>query len=171
MLPILQTRRLTLCEWLPTDCSRLHNICSDPRVMRFVGDGHTWSTDRVRAFIDGERSCAAAHGYCRWAVHHKADGRLIGFAGFVPAVDGVEIGWRLAASYWGRGLATEAGKQVVHHGFASLKLPRISATVQTLNQPSIRVIEKLGLQLQSQFCRGDRRLRLYAAANPQLPVD
>jgi len=167
MSPILQTRRLTLCAWSRADCARLHHICSDPRVMRFVGDGQPWSVDQVRAFIDRERACGEQHGYCRWALHHKADRVLIGFAGCVPAVDGAEIGWRLAAAYWGRGLATEAAKQVVHYGFASLDLPRITATVQTLNLASIRVIEKVGLQLQSQFWRGDRRLCRYSAPNPQ----
>ncbi len=40
-----------------------------------------------------------------------------GFAAhFMPAV---EIGWRLACDYWGRGLATEGARAVVEYAFFS----------------------------------------------------
>ncbi|WP_436931315.1 GNAT family N-acetyltransferase [Halosimplex halobium] len=52
--------------------------------------------------------------------------------------------------YWvhpdrqGEGYATEAARLVVDHGFAELRLHRISATVHAGNEASKRVVEKLG---------------------------
>ena len=38
--------------------------------------------------------------------------------------DDIEIGWHLARRHWGRGLATEAGRALLHRGFVELALPR-----------------------------------------------
>jgi RimJ/RimL family protein N-acetyltransferase len=164
MHPLIETERLRLSNWSLTDCPRMHRICSDPQVMRFVDHGQTWSAQRTRQFVDREMACAQQHGYCRWAVHHKQDCVLIGFTGFVPAVDGVEIGWRLAADYWGRGLATEAAKTALRYAMETLNVARISATVQSQNLASIRVIEKAGMQQVSEFQRGHRRLLRYSTS-------
>jgi RimJ/RimL family protein N-acetyltransferase len=53
-------------------------------------------------------------------------------------------GFYLAREYWGRGLATEAGRAFVDHGFATLGLRKIHAGMNAKNAASIRVIEKLG---------------------------
>ena len=49
-------------------------------------------------------------------------------------------------AYWGRGLATEAGKAFVEFGFGELKLSRIVATVQVGNDASVRVLTNLGFR-------------------------
>ena len=51
---------------------------------------------------------------------------------------------RWEAEYRGRGLATEAGRAFVDHGFATLGLRKIHAGMNAKNAASIRVIEKLG---------------------------
>ena len=50
----------------------------------------------------------------------------------------------LAREYWGRGLATEAGRAFVNFGFDQLRLKRIVAVAEVGNAASIRVLEKLG---------------------------
>jgi RimJ/RimL family protein N-acetyltransferase len=57
----------------------------------------------------------------------------------------VEIGWRLAAAYWGQGLATEGAREVVRYGFESLALNEIVAFTVPGNMRSRRVMEKLGM--------------------------
>ena len=54
------------------------------------------------------------------------------------------LGFYLAREFWGRGLATEAGRAFVDFGFEELKLRRIVTSVQVENAASIRVLEKLG---------------------------
>ena len=54
------------------------------------------------------------------------------------------LAFYLAREYWGRGLATEAGRAFVDYGFTTLGLRRIHAGMNANNAASIRVIEKLG---------------------------
>ena len=56
------------------------------------------------------------------------------------------IAFYVARPYWGRGIATEAGKAWIAHGFETLGLRRIEAGVNAANAASLRVIEKLGFE-------------------------
>lgn len=56
--------------------------------------------------------------------------------------------------------ATEAARLVVRHGFEELRLHRISATIIASNEPSKRVVEKLGFVHQSgvgRYCGAPER--------------
>jgi RimJ/RimL family protein N-acetyltransferase len=57
----------------------------------------------------------------------------------------VEIGWRLAAEYWGQGLATEGARALVRYGFETLFLQEIVSFTVPANRKSRRVMEKLGM--------------------------
>ena len=76
----------------------------------------------------------------------KASGRVIGFAGlkYLEDMNEVDLGYRLLPADWGLGLATEAGRAILHDGFTRLVLRRIIATVVPANVASVRVLEKLG---------------------------
>lgn len=82
----------------------------------------------------------------------KPDNRYIGRCGLYPfrnESDAIVAGeamlaFYLAREYWGRGLASEAGRAFVDHGFATLGLRKIHAGMNANNAASIRVIEKLG---------------------------
>ena len=58
----------------------------------------------------------------------------------------MEIGWRLATAYWGRGLATEGARRVLQHAFSELGLTEIVAFTVPANWPSRRVMEKIGMK-------------------------
>lgn len=67
---------------MPSDLDDLASIMADPQVMRFSVSG-PWSRERTQRFLEG---CLVDYseerwGYGRLAVVHKADSRLIGFAG------------------------------------------------------------------------------------------
>ena len=71
------TDRLAFREWNDDDLDRFHAICSDPKVMKFVGDGQAWTKDRTGQFIQSASDMLQEHGYCQWPMIHKADGTLI----------------------------------------------------------------------------------------------
>lgn len=149
-------------DWKIADVPAFHAICSAPAVMQFVGDGTPWSRDRAEQFITRVIEMTRKLGFCQWPVIEKSRLVLIGFCGLVPADDGAEIGWRLAQECWGQGLATEAARAVIDHGFKTLDFPRIFATVQAANVASIRVAEKLGMTLASRFERNGRETFRYS---------
>jgi RimJ/RimL family protein N-acetyltransferase len=55
------------------------------------------------------------------------------------------LAFYLARPYWGRGLATEAGRAFIEYGFKELRLSRIVAGANVLNVASNRVLEKIGM--------------------------
>ena len=84
----------------------------------------------------------------------KPDGCYIGRCGLYPFRDehGVIVpnealmAFYVARPYWGRGIATEAGRAWIVHGFEKLGVKRIEAGVNAENAASLRVIEKLGFR-------------------------
>jgi RimJ/RimL family protein N-acetyltransferase len=117
-------------------------------VMRF-GDG-TKTPAQVRQWIsDWINDLYHKWGFGMWAVVHASDERTIGYCGlsrFPSRVrrDETEIGFRLARSYWGLGLATEAVRASRDYAFSTLKLPKLVALVDPANVASIRVVQKAG---------------------------
>jgi RimJ/RimL family protein N-acetyltransferase len=68
----------------------------------------------------------------------------------------VEVGWRLATAYRGRGLATEAGAAAVDFGFGPGGLSRIVSIYEPENERSGRVMERLGFTLWQDQLATDR---------------
>jgi RimJ/RimL family protein N-acetyltransferase len=57
-----------------------------------------------------------------------------------------EIGWVLDPSYGGRGLATEAAAELLRICFEDLGLRRVKALCFADNEPSWRLMERLGMR-------------------------
>ena len=92
-----------------------------------------------------------AYGFGLYAAELREEHRFIGFVGLaLPTFDApftlcVEIGWRLCAEYWGRGLATEGASAVVRHAFEVLGLDALVSFTVPANIRSRRVMEKIGM--------------------------
>lgn len=71
-----------------------------------------------------------------------------------PGSTEMRIGWHLGNEHQGRGYATEAATEMLHFGFEERGVERIYAEAFTDNEPSIRVIKKIGMiPYQSSFFR------------------
>jgi RimJ/RimL family protein N-acetyltransferase len=98
------------------------------------------------------QSLIAERGWGFWAVETKDAGEFIGFVGLhipvpeLPFSPCVEIGWRLAFRYWGKGFATEAAKGALRVGFEQLSLPEIVSFTSIHNLRSRAVMQKLGMR-------------------------
>jgi RimJ/RimL family protein N-acetyltransferase len=67
---------------------------------------------------------------------------------FLPEVlPAVEVGWRLDPEAWGHGYATEAATAALEQAFTTLGQAEVISLPQVDNPPSVRVAERLGLQL------------------------
>jgi RimJ/RimL family protein N-acetyltransferase len=61
-----------------------------------------------------------------------------------------ELGWRLARSAWGRGLATEAALAARADAFDRLRLPEVISIIHPENARSRRLAQKLGMAIEGQ---------------------
>lgn len=149
---VIETDRLILRRFEPGDVEALHDLYSDPEVMRFYRT--------IRTLHETHRSLirlmevTAAHGTGLWATVLKAEDKLIGRCGLIDqVVDGekeVEIGTMLARDYWGRGLATEAAKAIGEYGFNELGRTRLISLIDPNNVRSEAVARRIGMKLEKQ---------------------
>lgn len=89
-------------------------------------------------------------GFGLLAVTWKDTGELIGRAGpqFHRAwPHDPEVGWALDPAWWGRGIATEAGRASVDWAFGALDFPRVVSITTEANVASRNVMEKIGFRL------------------------
>jgi RimJ/RimL family protein N-acetyltransferase len=160
----LETQRLILDTWRAEDWEQLKPIATDPEVMRYITGGRPWSDEQVRAFVERQRTLYLERGYCRWKVSEKATGTTIGFCGvgFWRDAPDPEIGWWLARSHWGRGLATEAARSALHDAFERSQRPRVASVAYIENAASTHIMHKLGLEFETGFESEGIRLVRYA---------
>ena len=112
--------------------------------------------------LDREQSQAGLERLLEWASTYYERNDMRSFPGHKQLFDGfaglhtpsaelpfspcIEIGWRLAYPYWGKGLATEAAEEVLRIGFEALHFPEIVSFTVVSNRRSRAVMERLGMQ-------------------------
>jgi RimJ/RimL family protein N-acetyltransferase len=122
---------------------------ADPRVMEFFPA--TLSREESDALMDRIEAHLEQHGFSWCVAELRETGEFIGFVGLsVPRFEAaftpcVEIGWRLAAEFWGRGLATEGARATAKYAFGELGLKELVSFTTVMNVRSRRVMEKLGM--------------------------
>ena len=151
---ILETERLLFRQHIPADLDAFCDMEQDADVRRYVGGAPRLREDAERRFQNGLKPIT--DNLSMWATIFKPEDEYVGRCGIFPHFnnDGVPIpgeaslGLYIAKNYWGRGFATEAGKAFIKFGFNELKLNRIVTIIQIGNNASVRVIEKLGFQVE-----------------------
>jgi [ribosomal protein S5]-alanine N-acetyltransferase len=97
-----------------------------------------------------------------------ADGELVGWGGFKgpPNEAAVEIGYEVAASRQGRGLATAAARAMVEEAFADPRVARVLA--HTLPEPnaSNHLLEKCGFAFEGHLTQRGMSVWRFALARP-----
>ena len=117
---------------------------------RFLWDDRVIARGETAGVIEASVASFASHGFGQWLAFPREGGGLAGFSG-LRLVDGtpdVELLYALAPAGWGRGLASEAARAVLRHGFTALGIPRILARADAPNAASIRVMHRLGMRFE-----------------------
>lgn len=151
----LETARLVIRNWEDRDRDLFYRINSDERVMRFFPFRRTRA--EADAFLDRIRAENEAQGYGFAALELKQTGETIGFCGLhadsvAPsrAPDAVEIGWRLAPEFQGKGYVTEAAEELLRFGLETLGLDEIVCFAVWNNEPSLAVMRRIGMKPEPQ---------------------
>ena len=144
----METERLMFREWKEEDAPELFRYASDPGVGPVAGwPPHTSvenSLDAIRNVLSVPET---------YAIVLKKTGLPVGCISLklgdatdlTDEPDECELGYWIGVPYWGKGLMTEAGREVLRHAFEDLGMKRVWAGYYDGNLRSKRVQEKLGM--------------------------
>lgn len=142
-------------KWRLTDASDLAAALSNPKVQDNLRDGlpYPYTEQDGIAYIS---EMLSANENETFAFAITADDKAIGSIGVFRQGNihrqTAELGYYVAEEYWGKGIATEAIKQVCKYVFANSDILRIYAEPFAYNTASCRALEKAGFQ-----CEGTLR--------------
>ncbi len=148
-MPVVETNRLILRHWEPSDREPFSRLNADARVMEFMPA--LLSRDQSHRLADRIEEHFREHGFGLCAAELRQDHSFIGFVGLsvptfqAPFTPCVEIGWRLSADRWGQGLATEGARAMIRYAFENVGLDEVVSFTVPGNVRSRRVMEKLGM--------------------------
>jgi ribosomal-protein-alanine N-acetyltransferase len=148
----IETERLLLRPFSMDDLSALHAMTSHQEVVRYLPEG-VWTLEETRKALRKvtdryKRGQSIREAKYTLAVVERNTKKVIGWCGLGPMdfhQSEVEIYYGLSRDFWGRGIATEAAKALLHYAFQSIGLEKMVAIVKPENTASQRVIEKLGM--------------------------
>lgn len=146
---MISTERLLLRQWTDDDFEAFYQINKDPEVMRYYPSTmNRQESDNMARRI---QSLIEERDWGFWALELKENQQFIGFTGLhipkanLPCSPCVEIGWRVAKTYWNRGYATEAARASLDYAFDHLILDDVVSFTANINKPSQAVMKKLGM--------------------------
>ena len=141
-----------LRPWAPTDLETLVRHANNPDIAKFMMDGfpYPYSEENGRAFIAFATKDDPIHIFAI-----DVEGEAVGGIGIHPQADvqrkNAELGYWLAEPFWGKGIITNAIKQVIEFGFKTYDINRIFARPYGTNIGSQKVLEKAGFVLEGRF--------------------
>jgi ribosomal-protein-alanine N-acetyltransferase len=167
MKHILETERLFLREYEAEDFPSLHDIFSDSETMSFYPSPFT--EDQTRTWITRNLERYRNDGHGLWAVCLKNNNKVIGDCGLVTQIINghteVEIGYHINKEYWSKGYATEAAISCKEYAFHEMKLKKVISIILSTNLQSIRVAEKVGLELEREVFIFNKNHFIYSTTN------
>lgn len=166
----LDTERLHLRPLREDDADAWHAIWGDPDVIWWgANDSFERSKKSLVRLVAAERE-TWPDGLGWLAVLEKGSDDVIGDVLLQPApfVDGIEVGWHFRKHVWNRGYATEAARATIEQAFRSGVCDEVYAIVALQNASSLRVAEKLGMQVvkDMEYAELPHRLFVRRASEP-----
>jgi RimJ/RimL family protein N-acetyltransferase len=168
VVPVLETARLRLRAFRDADIEPWAAEMAGTEVTRYLG-GQPFTREETWRRILTSTGAWAVLGYGYWAVERKAEGDLIGQAGFAdfkramtPSIEGLpEMGWVFSPHVHGQGYASEAVGAALAWADETLKAPEIPAIIDAGNTASIRLAERHGFAEREEATYRDAPILLF----------
>jgi [ribosomal protein S5]-alanine N-acetyltransferase len=143
--PILKTERLLLRRLNNADVNEIMALRSNPETMKYIPRPLAKTIeDALEHIAMIDRKIENNEGI-NWAITLKDHSELIGIIGHYrikPEHYRAEIGYMILPEYNGKGIVSEAIKEVVKYGFEVMQLHSIEAIIDPENYASAKVLEK-----------------------------
>jgi [ribosomal protein S5]-alanine N-acetyltransferase len=158
---VIETGRLRLRPFAERDKPAILALETSPDVRRYLGgvNGDPGLADAIRDAVVGERPDA----FC---IADRETDRAIGRCSVMDGHGEREVGYELLPDWWGRGIATEAMEALLAWAWQRGDDASLIAVTQTANEPSRRLLERLGFVLEHEFEEFDAMQSQYRLHRP-----
>jgi [ribosomal protein S5]-alanine N-acetyltransferase len=144
----LETERLYLQPFIKEDAFRLKELANNKELATILGLPHPYKLEFAQDWIAAQPELIRKGMEYPLTIVSKQLKEIVGT--ITIRIDKNnnrgELGYWVGKDYWGKGFASEAVKRMIAFGFIELNLNKIWASVISRNTPSIRLLEKAGLQ-------------------------
>ena len=145
--PNLETERLFLRRVDVKDVNEIIALRSNPETMKYIPRPLVKTIEDALEHIAMMDTKIENNEGINWAITQKGNPKLIGVIGHYrikPEHYRAEIGYMLLPEFSGKGIISEAVKEVVKYGFKGMQLHSIEAVIDPENNASAKVLEKNG---------------------------
>lgn len=160
---IAETERLIIRDMTTDDAAFVLALINAPKFHKFIGDRGVRTVPEAEQYIE-ERFLAnqRKHGFGMFAVC-LLDGTPIGNCGFVSrdTLPGPDIGFAFLPEHEGKGYGLESATAMMQYGRETLGFTDVYAITSLDNTASIRLLEKLGMQLEKVVDQNGEQLNLF----------
>lgn len=155
---VLKTERLIIRDHAPEDLGPMHRLLSDAKAMYYLDDIRTRTLDETRMNLKAELAEIGRPDRVKFyfAILEKASGEYVGEIGYTikasaPAGSVANLGYFILPGYWGRGLTTEAAREVLRFAFRQGGVVKMETGCIRDNGASEAVMKKLGMTKEADF--------------------
>ena len=145
---------IKLRKWSEADLDNLVKYANNQNVAKWLTNGfpHPYTYENGKAYLS-----MIANDNPTKVFAIEVNGKAVGSIGSFPQTDihekNAEMGYWLAEEYWGKGIMTQAIREIVEYGFSTFEIVRIFARPFSTNLKSQRVLEKAGFELEARLKR------------------
>ncbi|HEY0904964.1 MAG TPA: GNAT family N-acetyltransferase [Marmoricola sp.] len=150
-VPTIEGELVRLRRHRPDDLDRVHEGCTDPRTVHWLGRlPHPYSRVEAAYFLAHRSAGMAAGTDLHWMLADPVTDVVLGTVSLMHIAEGMaEVGYWAHPDARGRGVMTEAVRRACRHAFVDpedggLGLHRVHATVAVDNTASRHVLEQAG---------------------------
>jgi ribosomal-protein-alanine N-acetyltransferase len=141
----LKTERLGFGKWKKELLSQAICIWGDPKVTKLIGG--QMSDEQIQERLNSEIRNYELYKVQYWPIFLLESNVIVGCCGLRPYCieeNIYELGFHITSSFWRQGFAFEAVNELIKYAFSQLKVSCLFAGHNPQNEPSRRLLKKIG---------------------------
>ena len=150
-MKIIKTRKFILRPISPDDAKDLARNMNNWNIIRNLSQiPFPYELKHARQFARKMEKEMSRENTQNYVMVIEINNEVVGAIGAHKIIHGhkADMGYWLAEKCWGNGIMPDAVKKFMVHIFVEFKLHRIYSEIYSHNQPSMRVMEKVGMQFE-----------------------
>jgi len=158
---MIETNRCKLLIMQESDYNDLKKLYKNHEVRKYLGGATDDELILRNKFAEVLESSSNAY---YWVIKSINNNEFVGLVTLDKYHDekNIEVSYQLLPEWWGSGYATEVLNAVIDYSFAELGLIKLVAETQTANISSCKLLERVGMKLESHLDRFNAKQSLYS---------